>query len=92
MRHTALKKLVALVGGFTEAGGGRSATIPGTHQPAKVGRRYQTLGHPIGDVAVIELLCNAPGRVPRASIPYLWIFEGASKEEVRFRPSTYYHQ
>ena len=82
MCHTALEKLCTLVGGFSGADGGRLAKIIGTHRTAKVGRRDWTHGHPVGDVSVIKLPRYAPGQAPRASIPYLWIFEGPSEEEV----------
>ena len=86
MRHTAIDKLCTLVGGFSGADGILRATITGTHRPDKVGRRYRTPRHPVGDVAVIELPCDAPGRAPRSSIPYLWIFEGESKKKLGFDP------
>ena len=92
MHHATLEQLCPLAGGFAGSDGGRRATITGTHQPDNMGRRYWTPGHPVGDVAVIDIPCDAPGRAPRASIPYLWIFEGASKEEVGFRPGTSCHQ
>ena len=81
---TALKKLCTLVGVLSGFDGRWCATIPGTHRPAKVGRIYWTPGHPVGEVAVIDLPHDALGRSPQASIPYLWIFEGAFKEEVGF--------
>ena len=84
MRHAALEQLCTLVGGLSGADGGRRATITRIHRPAKVGRRDWTPVHPVGDVAVIELPCDAPGWAPQASITYLWIFEGASEEEVGF--------
>ena len=92
MRHAALEKLCTLVGGFAGANGGRRATIPGTHRPDNMGRRYQTPEHPVGDVTFIELPRDALSPSPQASIPHLWIFEGASEEEVSFLPSTSCHQ
>ena len=41
-------------------------------------------GHTLGDVDIIEKRRDAPSQVSLASIPYLWIFEGASKEKVGF--------
>ena len=84
MHHTALEKLCTLAGVFSEADGGRCAKILGTYQPPKLGRRDRTPGNPVGDIAVIEIPHNVPIRVPRSRIPYPWIFEGASKEEVGF--------
>ena len=78
------KKLCTLVGGFVRNDGGQLAMILGTHRPAKVVYRYWTPGHPVGDIDVIELPHNAPGQAHRESIPYIWIFEGASEEEVGF--------
>ena len=71
---------------------GRHATIIVTRCQAKMGRIYYTPGHYVGNGAVIKLHRDAPIRAPRASIPYLWIFEGASKEEVVFRTGRYCHQ
>ena len=84
MRHAALEQICTLIGGFSGADGGRCATIPGNHQPAKVGHRDWTTGNPVRYVAVIKLPRDAPGRETRASILYLWIFEGEYKEEVVF--------
>ena len=58
--------------------------ILGTHKPDKVGGKDRTYGNPIEDITIIEIHHDAPGWEPRANIPYLWIFEGASKEEVGF--------
>ena len=80
MRHAALKKLYNLAGELAGADGGKCVTIPETYWPAKMGRRYWKPGHPVGDIAVIELPHDAPSWAPRASIPYIWIFEGASEE------------
>ena len=71
IRHTALEQLYTLFRGYAGAYGGRCATIPGTHRPAKVGHRDWTPGHHVGNVSVIELPRDAPVRAPRASIPYL---------------------
>ena len=84
MRHAYLEQLFTLAGGFVRADGGLCATIPGTYFPAKMGRRYQGPVHTVGDVSGIELSLNALSRAPQASIPCLWIFECASKEEVGF--------
>ena len=84
MRHAALEKLCTLVGGFSGSDGVRRSTIPGTHLPSKVVRIYRTPGHPVGDVAVINLPRDALRRAPRANIPYIWIFEGTSEAEVGF--------
>ena len=84
MCNDSLNKLCTLTVGFSGADGRQQATIPGTHRPAKVGRIYWTPGHPVGEVAVIDLPHDALGRSPQSSIPYLWIFEGAFKEEVGF--------
>ena len=54
-------------------GGGRRATIPGTHLLDKMGCRYWKPVNTVEDVAVIKLPCDAPGRAPQSSIPYLWI-------------------
>ena len=80
MRHTALEQLYTLFRGYAGSYGGRGATIPGTHRPAKLGHIYWTPGHHVVYVAVIELTYNAPGWAPRAIIPYIFIFEVASKE------------
>ena len=61
MHHAALEQLCTLVGVFAKTDGGRSAMIPGTHLPAKVFRRDCMPGHPVGDVAVIELPSRCPG-------------------------------
>ena len=82
--HAALEQLCTLSGRFSGADGGRRASIPGTYRPSKMGRRYRTPGHDVGDVSIIELPRDAPIRAPQTSIPYLWIFEGASEEEVGF--------
>ena len=92
MRHAAIKQICTLAGGLSGADGRRYETKPGTHQTDKMGRRDRTPGHPVGDVASIELPCDAPGREHQVSIPYLWIFEGASEEEFGFRPGTSCHQ
>ena len=84
MRHAALERLCTLAGGFYGADGGRREVIPGTYRQANMGRRDWTPGHIVGDGAVIEIPCDAPSRAPRSSIPYLWIFEDAYKEEVGF--------
>ena len=47
MHHTALEKLCTLAGVFSEADGGRCATILGTYQPPKLGRRDRTPGNPV---------------------------------------------
>ena len=86
MRHIPLEQLCKLYGGFNGADVRQHAKILGTNQPAKMGRIDWTPGHPVGDVAVIKLSRNAPVREPRESIPYLYIFEGASEEEVGFLP------
>ena len=70
-RHATLEQLYTLAGGFTVADGGWCAAIPGTYQPAKMGRRDWAPEHTAAGVAVIELPCDAPGRAPRASIPYI---------------------
>ena len=88
MCHADLDQLCALVEEFSGADGGRRATKSGTRQPSKVSRRDRTHGHPVGDISVIKLPLDAPGWSPRASIPYLWISESTSKEEVGFRPGT----
>ena len=74
MCNDSLNKLCTLAVGFSGADGRQHATIPGTHRPAKMGRRDQTPVHPIEDVSVIKLARDAPVRAPGASIPYLWIF------------------
>ena len=54
--------------------------------------RDKKAGNPVGDVTVLELPRDAQGRAHQARIPYLWIFEGTSKEEVGFLLGTYFHQ
>ena len=76
MRHAALDQLCTLVGGFSRYYGIRRATISVTRRPSNVGRRDRAPVHHVGDVVVIELPRDAPGRAPQESIPYLWIFEG----------------
>ena len=84
MRHAALEQLCTLDGGLPGADDRRRATIPGTYWPAKMVRRDWTPVHPIGNVAIIKIPRDAPSRAPQASIPYLWMFEGVSEEEVGF--------
>ena len=74
MRHAALKQLCTLSGLFDGSDGGQCAIIPGTHCPNKMVRIYCTPGHPVGDVAVIELPRDSLSQAPRASILYIWIF------------------
>ena len=64
MRHTDLKQLCTLAGGLARADGRQRAKIPGNCWPVKMGRIYRTSGHPVGDVAVIELPRNAPSQAP----------------------------
>ena len=64
MHHAALEQLFTLVGGFSGAGGGPRVTIPGSHQPAKVGPRDRTPGNPVGDISVTKLPCDTPGQAP----------------------------
>ena len=66
------------------ADGGLRATIPGTYWTAKMDRRDKKLGNLVGDVTATNLPCDAPSWEPQARIPYLWIFDGAPKEEVGF--------
>ena len=77
MLHAALKKLFILAGGFSGVDGGWRVTITGAHCPNKMVHSDWTPVHPVVDVAVIEVPHDAPSRAPRASITYLWIFEGA---------------
>ena len=79
MRHAALNKLCTLDGGFAGADGRRRAAIPVNYWPSKMGCRDWTPGNPVGDVFVIKLPCDIPSQESQASIPYLWIFEGAQK-------------
>ena len=65
MRHSALGKLFTLDGGFTGDDGRQSVTIPGTYQPAKMGRREWTPGNPVGNVAIIEIPCHALSQAPK---------------------------
>ena len=92
MSHAALNQLCTLARGLAGADGRQHATIPVTYWLNNMGCIYWAPGHPVGDVAVIELPRDARSRSPQASIPYLWIFEGASKEEVGFQPVTSCHQ
>ena len=92
MCHAALEQSCTLYVGFSRTDVGQSATIPGTYQKSKLGHIYHTPGHPVVDISVIELPFDASSWAPRASIPYLWIFEGASKEEVGFQPGTSCHE
>ena len=92
MCHAALEQLCTLTGRLSGADGGRCAVIPGTYWPANMVCKYCKPGYPVVYAPIIELPSDALSRPPRESIPYLWIFEVASEEEVGFQPGTSFHQ
>ena len=84
MIHVALEKLCTLSGGFAGSDGKKLSRISGNHCTDKMGCRDRKPGNTVGDIAVIDIPRDAPSQAPQAGITYLWIFEGASKEEVGF--------